>query len=260
MIAIEQIKPFYPEAIRENAQAHKYILKEYLLLLILDFLSATNYAKKIIFIGGTSLRLAKGIDRFSEDLDFDCRSLSKNEFENMSDAVLLFLRRNGFDVEAREKVSNRLTAFRRSLHFPGLLFAMGLSRHRDERFMVKLEAQDQGIQYVPVMSFIKGCGFFFPFPAPPDPVLCAMKISAMLSRRKGRDFYDVMFLLSRTQPDYQFLAARCGIRDLAELKCAVENLLKSVDLRQKKKDFEHLLFQHDNAGKITHFREFIHAL
>ncbi len=25
------------------------------------------------FIGGTNLRLAKGIDRFSEDLGFDCK-------------------------------------------------------------------------------------------------------------------------------------------------------------------------------------------
>ncbi|MCK9626641.1 MAG: nucleotidyl transferase AbiEii/AbiGii toxin family protein [Bacteroidales bacterium] len=29
------------------------------------------------FIGGTNLRFVKGIDRFSEDLDFDCKDLSK---------------------------------------------------------------------------------------------------------------------------------------------------------------------------------------
>ncbi len=52
-----------------------------------------------------------------------------------------------------------------------------------------------------------------------------MKAAAMFTRGKGRDYYDVMFLLSRTEPDYQLLAGRCDIRDLAELKAAVEESL-----------------------------------
>ena len=63
----------------------------------------------------------------------------------MSDDVLVFRQRNGFKVETRDKDRSRLTAFRRSLHFPELLFNLGLSGHRDERFMLKLESQDQGI-------------------------------------------------------------------------------------------------------------------
>jgi len=54
------------------------------------------------------------------------------------------------------------------------------------------------------MTNIKGCGFFFSFPVPTDEVLCAMKLSAMLSRQKGRDFYDAMFLLAQAKPDYHF--------------------------------------------------------
>ena len=56
------------------------MLKEYLQLLILDYLTTTPYIKKIALIGGTNLRLTKGIDRFSEDIDFDCKDLSKQEF------------------------------------------------------------------------------------------------------------------------------------------------------------------------------------
>ena len=55
----------------ENAVFQKHIVKEYVQLLILDYLSATEHIRKMTFIGGTNLRLAKGIDRFSEDLDFD---------------------------------------------------------------------------------------------------------------------------------------------------------------------------------------------
>jgi predicted nucleotidyltransferase component of viral defense system len=260
MIPIDQIKNFYPASMSGNAGFLKHILKEYVQLLVLDYLSATPHVRKMTFIGGTNLRLVKGIDRFSEDLDFDCKTLSEEEFIAMSDDVLVFLQRSGFKVEAKDKAKSRLTAFRRSLHFPELLFELGLSGHKDERFMLKLESQDQGIPYEPTLGFIKGCGLFFSFPVPSDGVLCAMKIAAMLNRGKGRDYYDVMFLLAQTPPDYRFLAARCGIHDLPELKAAVETSLQSVDLSQKRKDFEHLLFHRDNSQRILHFRDFIQSL
>lgn len=65
MISIAQIKNYFPAQIRDNAIFCKYMLKEYLQLLILDYLSSTHYVQKIVFIGGTNLRLVKGIDRFS---------------------------------------------------------------------------------------------------------------------------------------------------------------------------------------------------
>ncbi|MFA5043469.1 MAG: nucleotidyl transferase AbiEii/AbiGii toxin family protein [Kiritimatiellia bacterium] len=259
MISIDQIRNFHPD-MGGNAAFLKHVLKEYVQLLALDYLSATPHVRKITFIGGTNLRLVKGIDRFSEDLDFDCKNLTEAEFAGMADDVQVFLRRNGFVVETRDKVRGRLTAFRRSLHFPELLFNLGLSGHRDERFMLKLESQDRGVPYAPTLGFIKGCGFFFPFPVPPDGVLCAMKIAAMLARRKGRDYYDTMFLLSQSKPDYPFLAARCGVRNLPELKAAVAVSLQSVDLRQKQKDFEHLLIHRDNSRRILSFRQFIDSL
>ena len=260
MISLDSIKSFYPEFLRGNAAHTKYILKEYIQLLVLDHLATTQYARKLTFIGGTCLRLTKGIDRFSEDLDFDCEALDEAEFRAMADDVVLFLVRNGLNAEIRDKNHGRLTAFRSSIYFPGLPFDLGLTGHRDERFMIKLEAQDQGINYDRVTANIKGCGLFFPFSVPPDPVLCSMKLSALLSRCKGRDCYDVMFLLQQTVPDYAFLAARCGIHDLPELKSAVEAALNDVDLSQKKKDVEHLLFHRENSERIPRFREFIESM
>jgi predicted nucleotidyltransferase component of viral defense system len=110
------------------------------------------------------------------------------------------------------------------------------------------------------MTKIKGCGFYFSFPVPEDGVLCAMKISALLSRQKGRDFYDAMFLLGQTSPDYSFLSTRCGILDLKELKEAIATMLTIVKLNQKARDFEHLLFQKTNSQRILAFAEFIDGL
>ena len=260
MIQLELIKKFYPQHIQDNAVFNKFALKEYLQLLILDYLSASQYIRKITFIGGTNLRLVKGIDRFSEDLDFDCNDLSKKEFTEMTDSVLRLLINNGFRVTIKDKETDKLQAFRRSFLFPEFLFDLELTGHREERFLIKIESQDQQIVYQPVITNIKACGFFFPFPVPPDDVLCAMKISAMLSRQKGRDFYDVIFLLSRTNPDYTFLSKKCGIHNQNELKHAVEKLLKTIDMKLKMKDFEHLLFYKEKSSKILRFGKFISSL
>ena len=103
MIQLELIKNFFPPEIREKASFQKYMLKEYIQLLMLDFLSTTSYVKKLVFIGGTNLRLVKGIDRFSEDLDFDCKDFSREEFMEMTNAVINFIRLQGYKVEIKDR-------------------------------------------------------------------------------------------------------------------------------------------------------------
>lgn len=260
MILLELIKNYFPTNLSSNASFQKHMFKEYLQLMILDYLSTTPYIRKITFIGGTNLRLVRGIDRFSEDLNFDCKNLSKEEFMAMTDDVLKFLQRNGMRAEVRDRENDKLKAFSCNIHFPELLFDLGLTGHRDERFLIKIESQYQQIAYSPVMVNIKGCGFFFAFPVPSNEVLCAMKLSAMLSRSKGRDFYDAMFLLSQSKPDYGFLAAQQGIHNLDELKSATADVLKNIDLKRKQQDFEHLLFNKASSNRILHFDEFIQEL
>jgi len=260
MLNFEQIKNYFPPQIRENPAHNKYILKEYIQLMILNFLSSSKYVKKIAFIGDTNLRLLKGIDRFSEDLDFDCKDFSIEEFVEMSQSVLTFLKRSGIKAETREKQSDKLTAFRSRFYFPELLFELGLSAYKEERFLIKIESQNQKFEYTPQMATISGCGFFMSFPVPPDDILCAMKISALLSRAKGRDFYDVMFLLSQTNPNYDYLAQKQGIHNLMELKIKLEETINKVDLHNKSKDFEHLLFNKENKNRILHFKEFVEKL
>jgi len=260
MIRLENILNFFPAPLREDARFRKYMLMEYIQLMILDHLSATPWTRKITFIGGTSIRLIKGIDRFSEDLDFDCKELGEQEFTDMTDGIINFLNRNGFQTESRDKDNPKLKAFRRSIFFPGFLFELGLTGHREERFLIKIESQDQQIPYHPVIVHIKGCGFFFPMPVPPDETLCSMKIAAMFSRQKGRDFYDVMFLLSQVRPDFNFLTLRCGISDMESLKQQADTMVSGIDMKIKMKDFEHLLFSKLNSRKILYAQEFFRAL
>jgi len=84
-----------------------------------------------------------------------------------------------------------------------------------------------------------------------------MKLSALLARAKGRDFYDTMFLMHQAKPSYEFLSARMGISTAEELKSALLDKLKSTDLNIKKRDFEHLLFNSNAGEKILMFTEFV---
>jgi len=260
MIQIETIKNFYPPSIHNNKLLLKHLLKEYIQLMILDYLSTTSYIRKITFIGGTSIRLIKGIDRFSEDIDFDCKVLSKRDFMSMTDDILRYLQNHGLPARVKDKVNPKLKAFRRNIYFPELLFDLGLSSHPEERFLIKIESQDQLVDYKSEVVNIKGCGFYFPMPVPTDAVLCAMKISAMLDRQKGRDFYDAMFLLSQSLPDFNFLKRKAGIANINELKQQADVIFRNIDLKHKMKDFEHLLFNKSNSAKILHAPAFFNEL
>ena len=246
MIDLNYINSFFPAQIAGNATFQKHILKEYVQLMVLDYLATSPYISKLAFIGGTNLRLIKGIDRFSEDLDFDCKDLTDNEFKEMTDGVLTFLHRSGINVEARDKANPKLSAFRRNIYFPEFLFELGLTGNQ----------LDQGVNYPIEKKHVQRCGFFFSLPVPPDSVLLSMKLSALLARAKGRDFYDTMFLMQQNKPSYEFLSARVGINTPDELKKAILNKLKTIDLNVKKRDFEHLLFNVNAGEKILLFEEF----
>lgn len=260
MLNLEQIQNYFSPDLRENPAHKKYIVKEYIQLMILNFLSTSKFVKKITFIGGTNLRIVKGLDRFSEDLDFDCKNFHAEDFTEMSQLVLSFLKRSGLRAESREKQNENIMAFRSRIYFPELLFELGISAYKEERFLIKLESQNQEVDYMPKMTTINSCGFFFSFPVPPDDVLCAMKLAALLSRAKGRDFYDAMFLLSQTNPNFDYLSQKQNICNMTDLKAKLIELSETVDLLHKSKDFEHLLCNKMNSEKIVHFREFINSL
>ena len=225
MLDLQNIRAFYP-GFPESPDTDIQLYKEYLELMVLDYLSSHSLIGKLTFIGGTALRLLRQIDRFSEDLDFDCKNLSQEEFASLTDDVVRFLRRNGLPAVAKEKESDALTAFRRTIQFPQLLYDLGLSPYREKKFVLKIEAQDQGV---------------------------AMKLSTILHRGKGRDFYDAMFLRSRSEPDMDYLSQREGIATGEQLRCRIMQVCDRTDFRLKAQDFKYLLFHPENSSRILDF-------
>lgn len=93
---------------------------------------------------------------------------------------------------------------------------------------------------------------------PPD-ILLAQKIYALLNRKraKGRDFYDVIFLLTKTKPNYGYLKQKTGLADSQSLKKEVLNHVKGLDLKELAKDVEPFLFKSSDSKKIILFSEYI---
>lgn len=236
------------------------ILKEYIQCQTLEYLSRQTDAAGMAFIGGTCLRLVHGINRFSEDLDFDCKNLDQARFLHLTDNLLVYLEKSGYKVEAKDKESEKLTAFRRSIYFPELLYSLHLSGYREQRFLLKVETQDQEIEYPFETVFLNRCGFLFPLKVAPISILCAMKVMAILNRGKGRDFYDLMFLLQRTEPDYGFLEQKNGICNKAQLITELVKKVGSTDLSRKRRDFEHLLIEKTDAERILWFGDLVRNL
>jgi len=258
--SIDNIRSFFPPVIAQNMAFDPMILKEYIQCQVLAYLSRQPEAVQMTFIGGTCLRLVHGINRFSEDLDFDCKNLNQAQFLHMTDHLLTYLEKYGYRVEAKDRKSDKLTAFRRSITFPELLYSLGVSGYREQRFLLKVETQDQGIEYTSETVFLNRCGFLFPLRVAPIAVLCAMKVLAALNRGKGRDFFDLMFLLQRTEPDYEFLEQKVGISSKAQLITALIDRAGSTDLSRKRRDFEHLLIEKADADRILLFRECVRSL
>ncbi len=257
MIDLNYIRGFFPPVIADNALYQKHIVKEYVELMALEWLSRSPYADRLVFIGGTNLRLIQGIDRFSEDLDFDCQGLTVADFMDMTDGLIHYLQMQGLQAVAKDKENSQLVAYRRNVYFPELLFNLQLIGHKEERFLLKIEAQDQGVPYAREMATVQRLGFFFPVAVPPLSVLLSMKLAALLSRQKGRDFYDTLFLSQRVQPDYGFLKERCDIDSKEQLLSALQQVVNKTDLRLKKRDFEHLLFDPTKSDIILHFMDYL---
>lgn len=257
MLDINQIRSYYPPLLQSKDKL-KYILREYIQYKSLQYLSNTKYAKILCFIGGSNLRLVHGINRFSEDLDFDIKKLDRTMFKTMTDSLINFLNKSGLKAEAEDKKKDlNLKAYRRNIVLPGFLQEHRISAIKEEKFLIKIECQNQGVSYTPKLALINGCGHLFKFPVPSDNVLCSMKLSALLTRKKGRDFYDTMFLLSKTKPDYHFLKVKNKVSNSRELKALLLKTVEETNLFLKAKDFQNLIFEPESNKKILLFKDFI---
>jgi predicted nucleotidyltransferase component of viral defense system len=232
------------------------MLREYLQVKILATLFESQVANQLCLMGGTCLRIVHGNHRFSEDLDFDNRGLKENQFTAVADIIRKQLEREGFTVELHTVMRGAWHCY---IRFPGLLYAVGLSGHREEKILIQLDTEPQHFEYKPKRFILNRFEVFTTILTTPLPLLLSQKLYAILhrNRKKGRDFFDVVYLLGKgVQPDYTFLEKKAAISNAQALKQKIIAICQLENMEAMARDVEPFLFTKDDMKKVIHFEEY----
>ncbi len=254
MLSLKEIKPFYPEFLQFY---ERFIIREYLQYKILEIIFETPYENKLSFLGGTCLRIVHGNSRFSEDLDFDNFNLSMEDFTIITKIVKTELERLGYEVEFRNVNKG---AFHCYIRFPELLYKEGLTSHQEEKILIQLDTESHDFQFKPDQPILNKFDVFTQINVTPKDILLAQKFYAVINRKrnKGRDFFDIIFLLSQgLVPNYEYLRAKTGIKKPEELRRKILHKCSELDMQAMALDVKPFLFDPKDVKKVLLFPEYM---
>src|SRR3989344_8269104 len=98
MLSIKNLEKF-----TEQAQTSvKNVVREYCQHLFLSYLYKQPGSERILFKGGTALRIIFHSPRYSEDLDFTGRNIKQPEVEDIFTNALVGVEKTGIGVELEE--------------------------------------------------------------------------------------------------------------------------------------------------------------
>ena len=254
MLRLSEIAHYYPENL---LGFQRFIIREYLQYKILQIVfDNTNYADKLCFLGDTCLRLVHQNTRFSEDLDFDNFDLSEEDFENISSDIASSLSKEGYEVEIRNVLKG---AFHCYIRFPKLLYQEGLSGHREEKILITLDTEPQYFDFEPDRYILNKFDVFTEILTTPKDILLAQKFYAILnrSRPKGRDFFDVTFLLGQTKPNYDYLKLKLNITSSEALRSAILERCSKINMDEMARDVAPFLFESKDEKRVKLFTNYL---
>src|SRR3989344_3938837 len=167
------------------------IFREYLQLLFLSYLYQEKKANKLFFKGGTALRLIFGSPRFSEDLDFST---------TYSDSEITKLLKNIEAKIAKELPNLKIIALHKGTE--GIRFRMIFNKLEFRYpFSIRLDFHQEKEVTGTMVSTLSTQFPLMIFPQ--DYHLSAEsilieKFDALKNRNKGREIFDIWFLLSKS--------------------------------------------------------------
>ncbi|MDZ7586248.1 MAG: nucleotidyl transferase AbiEii/AbiGii toxin family protein [Patescibacteria group bacterium] len=184
MITADQIK----KLVKQLRVPESVIFREYLQLLFLESLYQHSKSSGIIFKGGTAIHLIYKAPRFSEDLDFNVL-VSPAQFTIIIKSVFANLFRS---YEIAFKARKTITGKRYLLTASPMVIKNSTYVNLDFSFREKTLTNETTI-------------ITTDFPFIPNSLvhhmnrdeIVAEKIRAILTRRQGRDIYDLWYLLSQ---------------------------------------------------------------
>jgi predicted nucleotidyltransferase component of viral defense system len=253
MISLNEIKKYYPINL---IGFDRGILREYLQCKILDIIFKQKISSKLVFLGGTAIKICYGSSRFSEDLDFDNFGLTSDEFIALSTIIKAELELDGYEIEIRNVFKG---AFHCYIKIPKILQNNNLAVDIDEKIMIQIDTVPHNFEYTPKNYLLQKFDVFRNIKITPPDVLLSMKVAAIFGRKrmKGRDFYDLVYLLDQGDFNYDYLAQKLDIKNQADLKKKLLESISDLDMIFMAKDVLPFLFKKDDQERVLRFREYI---
>lgn len=163
------------------------VVKEYFQHVFLSGLYREKNSEKLLFKGGTALRIIYGSSRFSEDLDFNGIGISVAQIEKIVESVLVKMEAQGIKttIEESKKTSGGYLAI---FQFSGDGYQSGIQME----VSLRGKAQRKGGAVALIRSdFVPAYTLYHLN----ERDLVKEKVEATLTRSKARDFYDIYFIL-----------------------------------------------------------------
>lgn len=200
----------------KTKEEYKNALKEITQEVALLGLARQNFFDKASFYGGTALRIAHNLNRFSEDLDFELlKTTSHFSFESYLKGIDDELKSFGLNLKSEKKIKTGTeidSAFIKGPTLEHLLLIEGIDNARrginkNDVIKIKLEIDLNPPERPSTTEIV-----FHQTPLPFSyrildlPSLFAGKLHAVLCREwkgeriKGRDFYDFLWYVKKNIP------------------------------------------------------------
>ncbi|SRR3989344_1222259 len=231
------LKNIVDENFDKSSLYKRNLLKEYLQVLVLDYIYSNDKYSGLVFYGGTCLAHCFGLPRLSEDIDFVDTEKKIDLGEMMVDLKDFFKEKTDLPVVFK------VQKFRIYLKFP-ILNELGLSSGSESDILIlKLEVfnnfgfcKKYQTQIKPLFKYNKSI-LIRTFDLP---TLMSTKIRAILYRKwekknkdgevvisaKGRDYFDLMWYLEKNiEPNFDCLE----LKTKKELKRELIDLVEKVD-------------------------------
>jgi predicted nucleotidyltransferase component of viral defense system len=251
---METIKPVLASIMSESPSRNnlykRNLLKEYLQIVVLDFIYSHPVYSQLLFYGGSALAHCFDLQRLSEDLDFIDETKKVNVPKLAKDLEDYFKKRTDLEV------TTTVQKFRIYLKF-SILRELGLStREETDILFLKVEVYSEfdfctkySTDIRPVFKYNRSVLIKTFDPA----TLMATKIRAILFRKwektdkegnatvkvKGRDYYDLLWYLQKgIQPNISCIE---DVKDMKDLKKKLLAMVAAVDSKSIQLDLEALI-------------------
>jgi predicted nucleotidyltransferase component of viral defense system len=267
---METIRPVLAGIINESPSRNnlykRNLLKEYLQIVVLDFIYSDPVYSQLLFYGGSALAHCFDLQRLSEDLDFIDETKKVNVSKLARDLEDYFKKRTDLEV------TTTVQKFRIYLKF-SILRELGLStRGETDILFLKVEVYSEfdfctkySTDIRPVFKYNRSVLIKTLDPA----TLMATKIRAILFRKwektdkegnttvkvKGRDYYDLLWYLQKgIQPNISCIK---DVKDMKDLKEKLLAMVASVDSKSIQLDLEALI---GNPGFVNNMSRNMKAI